>query len=97
MRNGYLMLHQTTLEVAEYQNIVKLNLSQRLILIMNSQITRKQNNIEIYVGSENITDYTQENPIINSNTPFDQGFVASMVWAPLMGRTLYFGIRYKID
>jgi len=66
-------------------------------LIMNSQITRKQNNFEIYVGSENITDYTQENPIINSNTPFDQGFDASMVWAPLMGRTLYFGIRYKID
>ena len=57
----------------------------------------KQNNFEIYVGSENITDYTQENPIINSNTPFDQGFDASMVWAPLMGRTLYFGIRYKID
>ena len=66
-------------------------------LIMNSQITRKQNNFEIYVVSENITDYTQENPIINSNTPFDQGFDASMVWAPLMGRTLYFGIRYKID
>ena len=61
-----------------------------------AQVTKKLNFVDVYVGVENITGYTQENPIINAANPYSKDFNASMVWGPLMGRMFYVGMRYTL-
>jgi outer membrane receptor for ferrienterochelin and colicin len=61
-----------------------------------AQITKKYKYFDIYAGCENIGDYTQKQAIINANNPFDTKFDASVVYAPLMGRKIYLGIRLKL-
>ena len=48
------------------------------------------------MGGENLLSYMQENPIIDAAHPDDNVFDASLIYAPVMGRTIYAGIRYKI-
>ncbi len=62
----------------------------------NAQITRNFKKWSVYSGVENLTDYTQNNPIIGADDPFGTGFDATVIWAPLMGRKIYAGLRYKI-
>ena len=50
----------------------------------------------MYIGGENLTNFTQPNPIINADNPFEDGFDASLIWGPVMGRNIYVGVRYKI-
>ena len=64
--------------------------------LLNSQVTYKWNNADIYIGLENITNYTQQNPIIDSEEPFGEDFDASLIWGPVMGRTIYLGFRYGL-
>lgn len=64
--------------------------------ILNGQITYKRANFDFYVGTENITNFKQNNPIIDAANPFSANFDASMLWGPIMGRTFYLGIRYKL-
>ena len=64
--------------------------------LLNSQITRKINQWDFYLGSENITNFTQDEPIINSNDPSSDFFDASLIYAPLRSRLFYFGLRFKI-
>ncbi len=61
-----------------------------------AQITKKINMVDVYVGVENISNYTQKNPILNADRPFSKDFNASMVWGPLMGRMFYIGMRYTM-
>lgn len=61
-----------------------------------AQITKKINMVDVYVGVENITNYTQDNPILNADKPFSKDFNASMVWGPLMGRMFYIGMRWTL-
>lgn len=65
--------------------------------LLNSQLTYKRNIHEIYIGAENITNYTQPNPIIDSENPFGEDFDASLIWGPVMGRNIYIGFRYNIN
>lgn len=60
------------------------------------QISRQFKYFEIYIGSENITGYTQETPFIAANDPFGKYFDASLVWGPLTGRMIYGGVRFII-
>jgi len=65
--------------------------------MMNIQISKSWRKLfDIYVGVENILDYTQEYPILASNQPFSQYFDSSLIWGPVFGRKIYFGLRYKI-
>jgi hypothetical protein len=64
--------------------------------MMFAQITKKLNLVDVYVGVENITNYTQKNPIMNATAPYGKDFNASMVWGPLMGRMFYIGMRYTM-
>ena len=50
----------------------------------------------IYVGGENLANFTQKNPIIDAATPFGTNFDATRVWAPIMGTVVYAGFRYEI-
>ena len=65
--------------------------------ILNMQLTRVfSNSSEVYFGMENIGNYTQINPIISSNLPFNTNFDSSQVWAPIFGTMIYGGFRYKL-
>ncbi len=61
---------------------------------INAQITRKMGKTEIYLGGENLTDYTQHQPIIAADNPTSPYFDATRIYAPLMGRRIYAGFRY---
>ncbi|MDB4533518.1 TonB-dependent receptor [Vicingaceae bacterium] len=63
---------------------------------LNGQVTRAFKKFEVYSGVENILNYKQNNPIIAANDPNGSNFDASMIWGPIMGRNIYFGLRYKI-
>ena len=65
--------------------------------LMNAQITKKwEKKFDLYVGVENIMNYTQEDPILDSQNPFGNYFDASQVWGPIFGRNIYAGLRYFI-
>lgn len=62
----------------------------------NAQITKIVKKWEIYIGSENLSGFRQEVPVMNSSNPFDEGFDATNVWGPVMGRKIYAGFRYTL-
>ena len=66
--------------------------------LFNAQITKKFRKFDMYVGGENLLGYTQENPIIDSENPTSSSlaFDASLIYAPINGRMIYAGLRYKI-
>lgn len=64
--------------------------------LLYAQVTKRFKGFDIYVGGENLTNYTQPNPIIGWDNPWQQGFDASCVWGPLMGTRIYGGIRMTI-
>ncbi len=66
-------------------------------LYLLGQVTRKFKYFDIYAGCENITNYVQEHPIMAADKPFGPNFDASIIWAPLMGRTFYVGLRWTIQ
>ena len=63
---------------------------------MLGQVTRKFKRSEVYLGVENLTNYTQHHPIAGYLQPFTPNFDASVVYAPLMGRLFYLGFRYNM-
>ena len=63
----------------------------------NAQISKTwKEKFTVYLGSENLTNYTQKNPIIDSDNPFGNNFDSSLVWAPIFGRNVYVGLRYSL-
>jgi len=64
-------------------------------LIFNAQLSYFFKRFDIYVGAENIGNFTQHNPIIAADEPFGSSFDASLVWGPIMGRIIYTGFRWK--
>lgn len=64
--------------------------------VLLAQVTRSFKAFDIYLGGENLTNFMQHNPIISAEDPFGPNFDASLVWGPLMGRTIYAGFRFKI-
>ncbi len=65
--------------------------------ILHAQITRRWNNLDFYIGGENLTNFTQHNPILGFDNPYGEHFDASMIWGPIMGRMFYTGLRYSIQ
>lgn len=68
-------------------------------VLMNAQVTKTLGNkfpIDVYLGSENLTNYYQDKVIIAADDAFGQYFDASMIWGPISGRMFYGGIRLKI-
>lgn len=65
--------------------------------MMNAQVTKYFRTWSVYVGSENLTNFVQKNPIIDVQNPYSNDFDAAMVWGPVHGRKLYVGLRWAID
>jgi len=64
---------------------------------MGAQLTRKFGNLEIYLGGENLTNFIQQDPIIDAENPFGPYFDATHVYAPITGRMGYVGLRWGLD
>ena len=65
--------------------------------MLNSQITRVfSGTFEIYAGAENLTNIKQNNPVLASDDPFGPSFDTTIVYAPVFGRAIYAGLRFKI-
>lgn len=63
---------------------------------LNAQISRGFRWGHIYLGSENLLNFTQGNPMVDPENPFGNNFDASFVWAPIAGRMIYAGFRYQL-
>ena len=60
------------------------------------QVTRKFKHFDVYVGGENLTNFRQTDPISEYWKPYHTHFDASMAWGPIVGITVYAGIRMTI-
>lgn len=89
---GSKRLPNTLDKPAEFQR----GLSTPDFFLLNAQVSRGFRWGSIYLGSENLLGFTQDNPIIDAENPFSDNFDASIVWAPIAGRMVYAGFRYKI-
>ncbi len=58
---------------------------------------------EVYVGSENLGNYTQSAPILGHGNPFEESpaetarFDAASVYGPILGRMVYAGVKYTVQ
>lgn len=68
----------------------------KLFFNLNTQATVVVKRTEFYLGTENLTNFWQKNPIIASDDPFGSFFDASMVWGPLGGARIYAGFRWTV-
>jgi outer membrane receptor for ferrienterochelin and colicin len=65
--------------------------------LMNAQVTRTfSSTFEVYVGGENIGNYTQDQAVLGADNPFGSTFDTSIVYAPVFGAMYYAGLRFKI-
>ncbi len=64
--------------------------------IINAQVTKYFRTWSIYLGSENLSNFIQKDPIIDVANPTSTDFDASMVWGPIHGRKIYAGLRWNI-
>ena len=65
--------------------------------VWNAQITKYFRHWSIYLGSENLFGYIQDNPIIDAANPHGANFDGSMIWGPVHGRKIYVGLRFNIN
>lgn len=63
---------------------------------LSAQVTRYFRNWSIYVGGENLTNFTQKNPIIDASDPWGENFDSTMIWGPVHGAKAYIGIRFNL-
>lgn len=61
------------------------------------QVTWKpRKDFELYAGSENITNYRQQDLVLGADNPHGQFFDAGAAWGPSTGRLFYSGFRYTL-
>ena len=65
--------------------------------VWNAQVTRYFRQWSVYIGAENLFDYTQDHPIIDAANPRGDNFDGSMIWGPVHGRKLYIGLRFNLN
>ncbi len=61
-----------------------------------AQVTYIIRSWEFYLGGENLTNFTQPNPLISAEDSFGPYFDTSMVWGPVTGRMIYGGLRFTL-
>ncbi len=64
--------------------------------LVYAQITRRFKGFDIYAGVENLTGFTQKNPIIGYLNPWQSNFDASCIWGPIMAQKFYAGLRFTL-
>ena len=67
-------------------------------LLLSAQITKVfSKKFEFYIGGENLTNFIQNDPIIQAENPYGEYFDSSLIWAPVFGRMVYGGLRWTIE
>ena len=67
------------------------------------QVTKFFRTWSIYLGAENMTNFTQDNPIVGGRNehgfvdPASKNYDASMIWAPIHGWKMYLGFRWALE
>ena len=73
------------------------------------QVTKFFRTWSIYLGAENMTNFTQNNPIVGEKleakgekhrgfvNPHSANYDASMIWAPIHGWKMYLGFRWALE
>jgi hypothetical protein len=64
--------------------------------LWNAQITKYFRTWSVYLGSENMFNFMQMNPIVDAANPRGDNFDGTMLWGPIHGRKLYIGLRYNL-
>ena len=64
--------------------------------MLNAQITHIYKKWDFYIGGENLSNYKQHHPIVDAESPFSSSFDATEIWGPVMGISVYAGIRYQL-
>ncbi len=62
-----------------------------------AQITKYWRTCSLYVGAENMTNFKQFAPVVDSFNPWGADFDASMVCGPTTGWKVYVGFRYDLE
>lgn len=62
-----------------------------------AQITKYFRTCSLYLGAENMTNFRQHAPIVDSFQPYSPDFDASMVCGPTTGWKVYLGFRYDLE
>jgi outer membrane receptor for ferrienterochelin and colicin len=91
--NGDARLPGTQTNPVEYQRPEK----SPVYTIINAQVTRYFNMWNVYAGVENLTGFTQSDPVIAADDPFGEYFDSSLVWGPIMGRKIYVGVKFQLN
>jgi outer membrane receptor for ferrienterochelin and colicin len=65
--------------------------------VMNAQVTKYFRYWNIYLGAENLTNFKQPNPVEGADDPYSQGFDATNIWGPVVGRKIYMGVRFLLN
>lgn len=64
--------------------------------LIGFQITKFFEHFELYAGMENVLNFFQPNPVIDSKNPFGSYFNTTYIWGPTKGREIFAGFRYII-
>ena len=70
--------------------------------MLYAQVTRRFKGWDVYLGAENLTNFTQKNPILGTKSaegyvnPRVPSFDASCIWGPLMGVKAHIGFRFTL-
>ena len=70
--------------------------------MLYAQVTRRFKGWDVYMGAENLTNFTQKDPILGSKlgysyvNPRVPSFDASCIWGPLMGIKAHIGFRFTL-
>lgn len=91
--NGPGRIPSTSSNPAEYQMAESFD----PYTIIHAQVTKYFKTWNLYVGVENLTDFTQEHPVLAADQPFGSYFDGSLIWGPLHGRKFYVGFRFGIS
>ncbi|MEP1152449.1 MAG: TonB-dependent receptor [Balneola sp.] len=51
---------------------------------------------EAYISAENIFNYSQGSPLVDSSNPFSEEFDTIYTWGPIVGRTVSFGVLLNL-
>ena len=65
--------------------------------VWHVQMTKYFRTWSVYVGSENLFNFTQAHPVIDAANPRGDKFDGTMVWGPVHGRKIYVGARYNLS
>jgi len=90
---GQKRLPKTSLSPVEFQQAGE----SPSFFTVNAQVNYTHKRFEFFAGVDNLLNFRQENPIVNSQNPFDPYFDSNFVWGPIFGRNLYLGMYFIIE